>query len=210
MKRLSIALAVLALSLSAEAGDLKDVVNDLYGGDGILLQAPPPGSPFPSHPPHFQDSSLAGLGNLSNSLLAGFGFFSFNSPVVGFTLDLETGEPSRATESLGPLLTERATTLGQGKLNIGFSVTRIKYTHFEGRPLGDLQVELTHEDVTEDGRLGPPPFFAEFELDTIQIALDLTLEQEFYTFFATYGATPRSPPGTRIALTTPSGFASAS
>jgi hypothetical protein len=54
-------------SPSAGAGELKNVVRDLYGGNGIVLQPSPP--PFPSHAPHFTASSLQGLETLRAYLI---------------------------------------------------------------------------------------------------------------------------------------------
>jgi hypothetical protein len=171
----------------ARAGDLANIVKDLYDGDGILLADPPPGSPFPTHEPHFLASSLQGLDNLNQAIAANVGFFSFNSSVVGYRLDVETGEPIRITESLGPILSERATTLGHKKLDITFTYTRVEHTQFEGEDLDDLFLILEHEDVNGDGIKGPLGNPLEFELDEIRVDLDLKIRQDIYAFIFTYG-----------------------
>ena len=168
------------------ASDLKNVVKDLYGGDGILL-APPPG-PI-NHAPHFLAQSLSGLDDLSTGLFSGVGFLSFNSVVTGFMLDLETGEPVRIADSLGPLLGERATTLGKGRVNIGFTYTNVRFTDFEGDDLDDLTLTLNHRDANGDGILGPAPGPFDFELDQVRVDIDLEIEQDIYATFANYGLT---------------------
>ena len=173
-------------SPSAWAGNLKNVVRDLYGGNGIVLQPSPP--PFPNHAPHFTASSLQGLESLSTGLASNLGLFAFNSTVAGFTFDIERGIPMRTTESLGPLLAERAPTLGAGKLNLAFSYTRIDFSRFQGTRLSDLSLTFEHEDVNGNGiRDTTGPF--SFESDDIHVDLDLTIQEDVFALFATYGLT---------------------
>jgi hypothetical protein len=171
---------------SAEAGSLKNVVRDLYGGNGIVLQPSPP--PFFSHAPHFTASSLQGLESLNTGLTSNLGLFAFNSTVAGFTFDIERGIPVRTTESLGPLLAERAPTLGERKLNLAFAYTRLDFKRFQGRRLSDLSLTFEHEDTNGNGiRDTTGPF--SFESDDIHVDLDLTIREDVFALFATYGLT---------------------
>ena len=171
----------------ASAGGLKDTVKDLYGGDGILLAPPPPGG-F-NHAPHFQAASLQGLDDLSTNLSSTLGVLALSSSVTGFTFDVELGVPVRTTESLGPLLAERAPTLGARRLNLAFSYANINFKRFDGKKLNNLSLTLGHDDSNVDGRRGPPPPFFDFELDDIRVDLDMKIKQDIFAFFATYGLT---------------------
>lgn len=163
---------------AAGAGGVRDVVRDLYGGDGITVA--PEGR---IAGPHFLASSLQGLDNLNRALTANVGLLAFTSPRTGFTFDVELGVPVPITESLGPLLAEHATTLGAKKLTIAFSYSRIEFKRFEGTPLDDLVLTFEHIDVDEDGmRTG-------IERDVIRVDLDLEIEQDVFALFATYGLT---------------------
>jgi hypothetical protein len=173
-------------STHARAGSLKNVVRDLYGGDGIVLQPSPP--PFPSHAPHFTASSLQGLETLNTGLTSNLGFFAFNSTVAGFAFDIERGIPVRTTESLGPLLAERAPTLGAGKLNLAFAYTRLDFKRFQGQRLSDLSLTFEHEDTNGNGIRDTSGIFS-FESDQIHVDLDLTIREDVFAFFATYGLT---------------------
>jgi Putative MetA-pathway of phenol degradation len=173
-------------STQARAGNLKDVVPGLYGGNGIVLQPSPP--PFPNHAPHFTASSLQGLETLNTGLTSNLSFFAFNSTVAGFAFDIERGIPVRTTESLGPLLAERAPTLGEGKLNVAFAYTRLDFKRFQGKRLSNLSLTFEHEDVNGNGiRDTTGPF--SFESDQIHVDLDLTIQEDVFAFFATYGLT---------------------
>jgi hypothetical protein len=179
----ALALWGLAAPTVGWAGGLRDVVRDLYGGDGIRLEPTPP--PFPSHDPHFTASSFEGLDSLNQSLTSALGILSLNSTVTGFTFDIETGVPERTTDSLGPLLAERAPTLGAKKLNLGLWYTRIVFKQFEGEPLDDLLLNFTHEDSNGDGVIGTPTF----ESDVIRVDLNLDLYEDVFALFGTYGLT---------------------
>ncbi len=189
-RRLWVGLLAGAVSLlggpdAGRAGDLKDTIKNLWP-DGIHLQ--PTAPPFPSHEPHFTTSSLQGLDSLNTSIASSLGFLSLNSSVSSFTFDIERGVPVRTTDSLGPLLAERAPTLGQGKLNLAFTYTRIDFSRFQGTPLDKLTLDFQHQDVNNNGTLDTTGTFS-FESDVVQATIDLSITEDVYTVFATYGIT---------------------
>jgi hypothetical protein len=166
-------LGVLTAAAPARADGLRDTVRNLYPA-GIQLE--PTG-----HQAHFTASTLQGLDSLQSAIAANVGLVSFTSAVSGFTFDIERGVPVRTTESFGPLLAERAPTLGAGKLNLGVSYSRIEFSRFEGRSLDDLSLIFGHEPVCQ------PP--CDFERDKIRVALDLKIVEDVVAFYGTYGLT---------------------
>lgn len=166
-------LGVVAASAPAGAQALRNTVRDLYP-DGISLQ--PTG-----HQAHFAASSLQGLDSLASAIAGNVGTFAFNSAVSGFTFDIERGVPVRTTESFGPLLAERAPTLGAGKLNVAVSYTRIDFSRFEGKPLSDLSLTFQHAPTCT------PP--CDFERDEVRVRLDLDIVEDVVGLFGTYGLT---------------------
>lgn len=206
--RLAIAVVTVGIACGAagraDAGDVRDFITDLYGGDGITL-------PNPTHRAHFSQDTLQELGQLSEDVTRATSFAPFNSSASSITYDIEAGVPVRSKASLGPLIAERAKTIGKGRVNFGFSYTNIEYKEYEGDDLNDLSVTATHDDCcspnadfnpgdpigpgnlpfnpTEpDGMLGGTPQ-TQFELDTIRIDLDVHLEQEIFAPFFTFGVT---------------------
>ncbi len=140
------------------------------------------------HAGHFQADSLEELNSLTDDLASSLGVFAFNSTVSSYTFDLELGVPVRTTDSWGPILSERATTLGASRLNLGFSFNRIEFKRFEGDDLDDLTIFFTHQDANGDGILGPTPGFPnDVERERIQVDLDIELDQSVYTLYGTYG-----------------------
>ena len=181
---------------SAHAGGLSTLLTDLYGGDGILLATPPSGF---NHSPHFSASSLDDLNSLSEELTSALGFFAFNSTVSSYTFDLERGVPVRTTDSLGPILSERATTLGARRLNVGFSYNRIDFKRFEGDDLDDITLFFDHDDINNDGILGPPGCDCA-ELDKVRVDLDIELAQDVYSIYGTFGVLKNLDIGVAIPL----------
>jgi hypothetical protein len=180
----------------ARAEDLRDLITNLWPG-GILLQ--PSGGPF-SHQPHFKVSSLQGLDSLNSALASSITAFAPSAAVGAFTFDVERGVPLPSSEPLGPLLTERAQTIGRGRLNVAVSYTNVRYKQFEGTSLDDLSLEFLHEDSNGDGRLGGPPAIFNFELEKIDASLDATIEQDVVGLFGTYGITDKWDVGVVLPL----------
>jgi len=167
-------LGLLAAPALAGAQGLRNAVRDLYP-NGITLE--PTG-----HQAHFTVTSLQGLDALNSAIAGNIGVFSLNSTVSGFTFDIERGVPVRTTESFGPLLAERAPTLGAGKLNVAFSYTRIDFSRFEGTKLSDLSLVFPHVPTC-----APP---CDFERDAILVRLNLKIKEDVFALFGTYGLTP--------------------
>ncbi len=171
---------------SAEATDLKNTIRNLYGSKGILLEPSP--LPFFTQESRFQASSLQGLDNLNTQLTSAIGLPSFSSSVTGFTFDMDRGSPVRTTESLGPLLTERATTLGARKLDMTLTYTRLNFTKLQGKDLDNLELVFLRDDANGNGiRDTSGPF--SFESDIIRASLKVDLSQDIVAFIATYGFT---------------------
>ena len=109
--------------------------------------------------------------------------------MIGLSFDLERGIPIRTTESLGPLLTERATTLGARRLDVGLTYTRIDFTKFQGSDLGNLQLAFLTEDINQNGAIDTKgPFRA--ESDQVRLRLGLDISEDIFAIVATYGLTP--------------------
>lgn len=186
------ALILMLLVGTAEgAGPLRNTVRNLFGSDGILLEPiilrrAPPGNL--SRAGDFQASSIRGLDQLNDQIASTFGVFSFTSSVTGFTFDLERGIPIRTTESLGPLLTERAPTLGARRLDVNFTYTRIAFTRFQGTDLDNVPLAFAAQDINQDGLIDTRGAFRA-ESDQVRVGLNLDISEDLFALIATYGLT---------------------
>ncbi len=183
------------LARPAYAGDLKNAIRDLYGSQGIRVEP----SPFFIQETRFQASSLQGLDQLNTQLTSAIGVPSFNSSVTGFTFDIERGIPVRSTESLGPLLTERATTLGARKLDVTFTYTRVNFTKLEGKDLNNLDLIFRRNDANETCDPSSPLCLARRDIIRAKLSVDLT--EDIFALIGTYGLTSEWDVGLVVPVT---------
>ena len=181
----------LALLLAAEPAaadsDLRDFLTELYGGDGITtLSGGPKGTSRT-----FELSSLQMLGNLGEEIGSSLSAISAGGGGSSFAFDLELGVLVQTTEGFGPLVAERADTIGARRLSLGFSYTRIDFKRFEGDSLSDLSLTAPSRDISGDGRLGTPPYENAnlLEEDEVRMDLDLDIEQDVFAMLGKFGIT---------------------
>ena len=183
-----VAAAACLLGSTAAAEKLNTLIPGLYGGDGITL-AGVEGGPFPSHAPHFLIATEDSFNRLNDAISAQVGAIPFASAGAGFAFryDEDLGTFVQVTESFGPVFAERADTIGKGRFNVNLSFTAFKYDEFLGDDLDDLVVRTFHDPDTT----GDPDIREEFELDTVDVHLDLDVNINAFNFAGTYGVTDR-------------------
>lgn len=178
----------------SSAGKLADLIPGLYGGDGISL-GPPGGIPrF-----HVEIDTATRINQLGEHIASEISLFPFSSSAGGFTFafDENLGTFVRTTEPLGPLLAEKAPTLGRGRLTLNFfSYTDFKYDEFNGERLDHLRrVAQLNADVI------PPSNRRDlFELDTILFKFDFDIRVRIFSLAATYGITDRLDVGILVPI----------
>lgn len=179
---------LLALSsLQVLAADLKSLIPGLYGGNGITL-APPIG-PFPSHAAHFAVDSAAAINQLNNNIAAQIAVFPFPSISSGlaFEFNPDLGTFLKTPESLGPIFAERPRTVGAGKFTANLSYTSFEYNKFEGNSLNNLDAVALHDANV----LLPRGVRRSFELDTLDLRINLGIKAKILALATTYGVTDR-------------------
>lgn len=183
----TIALLLAISSSQVGATDLKNLIPGLYGGDGITLA--PPSGPFPSHAAHFTIDATAAINQLNNNISAQIAVFPFPSISSGFAFEFnpDLGTFLKTPESLGPIFAERPRTVGAGKFTANLSYTFFEYNKFEGASLDDLEAVALH-----DANILPPPdVHTSFELDTLDLRINLGIKAKILALAATYGVTDR-------------------
>lgn len=175
---------LLAVTPAWAGSSLSDLVPNLFGEGGILLAPPLVG---PSHQAHFTAASEAQLTVINDSLRATLTNIPLPSPAAGFTFtfDPALGALVRSTESFGPIYSQRADTIGRGKLTFGFSYSRFTFDQLDGKNLdnGELEVTFLHDPV--GATIGRPPF--DFEKDTIKAKIFADITSDVFVLSATYG-----------------------
>ncbi|MEO7084573.1 MAG: hypothetical protein ABI442_18015 [Gemmatimonadaceae bacterium] len=197
---------LLSLSSALGAQGLRTKIGDLFifgsGTDPLFLA----GSADPSNPAsiqahgdHFVPSAVAANGSLISFLTTSISLNVANAPIGstsgGESFRFEAGVPVRTSTSAGPIFAERGQTLGQGRTVFGIGQTQQHMTSLRGVPLDNIQLIFTHQNVDFAGcdsiygasckLMGVPSL----ENDIMQFALNLDLNVQVTSIYATYGLT---------------------
>ena len=217
---LSILLMSLATPAGAQAPDtsLADLLGRMILRDITL--ANPETSPHAVHFSPIEKNDLTnpavGIVQAFNTQLATqFATFPLGTSTGGFTytLDESLGTFTRSSGSFGPAFSERALTIGQGRLSLGFNYQHTRYDGFEGQDLddGSIKFYLRHEECCSVNPMAPPRFRIEatpdgtrlspaFEGDVIEAALALEATTDTFAMFANYGVTDRWDVGIAVPI----------
>jgi hypothetical protein len=184
--------------------DLICTVSQVYGAGGLvgtnaggpLRPTNLPGSPF-GHEVHFQDSSLASFVPLTAEIGTALSQLPLTSPASGFifTFNPSLQVYARSAENFGPILTERADTIGKHKLYIGVSYQFFNFDKVDGVNLRNFGAVFQHEHencpnlatVTCLNGTGPPTITKDHVLTDNTI----NLKVHQVTGVATFGFTDR-------------------
>ena len=161
---------------------LSDLINNLYGGNGIQLK--PNG-----HQAHFGDSQdFQEFSATLQKTLQARPVFPVPSSVgvISFQFNEATGTYERVQSSFGPILAERASTSGKGHVNFGFGYTVSDFSYFNGADNLDLTLRHCLTEACTFGLTGAP-----FLRDVIRVNVRMKLKSQVLTTAATYGLTDR-------------------
>ncbi len=170
-------------NLATPVRNLATLFTDLYGPNGLIVdsEATLPGEQ--PHSAHFNSDFQADFSQFSTALVAQLVSVPLPSPASGFTyrFDSSLGVFQRTTQSFGPILTERAETIGAGRFAFGFAVQRFTFDTVEGLDLRTVPAVFTHDNAALLG--------GREDVVTTVNSIKATVNQS--TAFMTYGVTDR-------------------
>lgn len=185
------------------AGKVSDklvcVIPGVYGPNGLSLDAN-------GHQGHFEESFLtSSLEPLNSAIGSQSTLLPLASPTSGITFSWDPVAKvfAASTDSFGPILGERAETIGRHKLALGFSYQHFKFDSLDGINLNRLPAVYTHQDDSVDGPPGttcsinapnPSPSNTDgcgFVRDVVNTNNRIDLKIHQYTTFITFGLTDR-------------------
>ena len=144
---------LLAIADDNEGGPIADpklgmLIPSVYGDEGLIvdsLAVLPDGS---THAAHFNSAFQSEFSQFNVALATQLLTVPFPSPASGYTYEFDEslGVFTRSTQSFGPILTERAETIGKGKFTFGFAYQRFRFDSIEGLDLGSVPAVFTHDD----------------------------------------------------------------
>jgi len=159
-------------------GKLAFVIPNLYGPDGLRLDNP-------DHDAHFDSSFQENFGPFNSAVASQLTSLPIPSPASGFTytFDRTLGIYERTAQTFGPILTERAETLGKDRFYFGFTFQHFSFDDIDGISLNSFPTVFTHSDTVDPDS----PFLQ--DVVTTDNLLDIQIGQ--FTSFFSYGLTDR-------------------
>jgi hypothetical protein len=133
--------------------DLALLIPNLYGPKGLVVDSKatlPDGS---THSGHFNSGFQTEFTQFNIAMASQLAAVSLPSPASGYTyaFDSSLGVFQRTTQSFGPVLSDRAETIGKGKFTFGFNYQRFTFDTIEGVDLNNVPAVFTHDDAQLGG-----------------------------------------------------------
>ena len=169
--------------VQSTAPTLAELLQNIYGPHGLVVDSEavlPDGS---THSAHFNGAFQAEFERINLAFVRQIGGLPIPSPASGFTytFDTSSGTFRRTTQSFGPILADRAETIGRGRFAVGYSLQQFSFQTFDGLRLSHIPGVFTHDDFQLGG--GRADFI------TTQNAISASVSQQ--TVWMTYGAAAR-------------------
>lgn len=186
----SVALALFLVVLASPAfaqqrpsATLSAVFHDLFGPNGLVVDSDavlPDGS---THSAHFNSAFQSNFSQFNVALASQLTSLPLPSPASGFTyrFDSSTGTFVRSTQSFGPILTDRAETIGRGRFTFGYNYQFFSFDQLEGIDLSRVPSVFTHDGFQLGG--------GRADVVSTSNAIDASVGQ--WTGALTYGVTDR-------------------
>jgi hypothetical protein len=170
-------------NLTAPVKSLSTMFTDLFGPNGLIVDslATLPGEQ--PHTAHFSSAFQFNFSQFSTALVGELVTVPLPSPASGFTFqfDPSLGVFQRSTQSFGPILAERADTIGAGRVAFGSAYQRFSFDTIEGLDLRKVPAVFTHDNAHLLG--------GREDVVTTVNSIEATVTQ--FTTFLTLGVTDR-------------------
>jgi len=129
------------------------LLREVFGPTGLAVNSEsvlPDGS---THTAHFNSAFQSNFTQVNVAVASQLTALPLPSPASGFTykFDATTGTFARSTQSFGPILTDRAETIGRGRISFGYNVQYFSFDALEGMTLASIPAVFTHDDAQLGG-----------------------------------------------------------
>ncbi len=170
-------------NVAVPADKLSTIFTNIYGPDGLIvdsLRALPTGQ---THSAHFNSAFQSQFTQFGVALTSQIAAVPLPSPASGFTyeFDSDLGVFQRTSQSFGPILAERAETIGGGRFTFGFSFQNFTFDTIEGLDVDNIPAVFTHDSAQLLG--------GREDVVTTVNSVDARVNQ--FTTFLSYGLTDR-------------------
>lgn len=135
------------------ASSLATLFEDIYGPNGLVLSSDDVTLDGTTHAAHFNSAFQSDFRLVNIALTGQLTAIPLPSPASGFTyeFDSSSGTFVRSTRSFGPILSDRAETIGKGRLAFGFSNQFFSFDHLDGVSLSAVPAVFRHDSFELGG-----------------------------------------------------------
>jgi len=161
--------------------ELSRIFTDLYGPEGLVVNSLASLAGGVSHSAHFNSGFESEFSQFGTALTGQIVSLPLPAPATGFTFEFDKnlGVFTRSTSTFGPILAERADTIGARRVSLGFAYQRLKFDSIEGMDLKSIPAVFTHDNAELRGG----------REDVITTVNSIDSEVTRSAAFITYGAT---------------------
>ena len=137
------------INVSVRVTDLSHIFTQLYGTTGLVVNSLTPLPSGATHSGHFNSGFESEFSQFGTALTSQIVSLPLPPPASGFTyqFDPALGVFTRTTTSFGPILSERADTIGARRVAIGFAFQRLSFDSIEGVDLSAVPAVFTHDSA---------------------------------------------------------------
>lgn len=155
--------------------------SELYGPNGLIVDSLAVLPSGETHSAHFNSDFQSNFVQFGTAIASRLVSVPLPSPASGFTYEFDPslGVFSRTTNSFGPILAERADTIGGGRVSFGFAFQRFAFDTIEDFDLRNVPAVFTHDGFNLRG--------GRDDVVTTENSIHARINQT--TAFLTYGVT---------------------
>jgi hypothetical protein len=137
------------INVAVQVTELWRIFKDLYGPNGLVVNSNVPLPSGATHSGHFNSGFESEFSQFGTALTSQIVSLPLPPPASGFTyqFDPALGVFSRTTTSFGPILSERAETIGARRISIGFAYQRLTFDSIEGVDMRNIPAVFTHDEA---------------------------------------------------------------
>ena len=173
-------LAFFAAPAAAQSGSgkLATLIFRVFGPDGLFVDSEALLPSGETHSSHFNSAFQSEFTKINLALPTQLLTVPLPSPASGATYitDPITGIPRRSTQSWGPILSDRAETIGKGRSVFGFAYQHFAFSTIDGLDLDAIPAVFTHDNAAPGGLA-----------DLVTTVNAISASTDRFTTFFTYG-----------------------
>src|SRR6187401_3241740 len=129
--------------------ELSRIFTELYGPEGLVVNSLASLAGGVSHSAHFNSAFESEFSQFGTALTGQIVSLPLPAPASGFTYQFDPGLGvfTRSTSTFGPILAERADTIGARRVTLGFAYQRLAFDSIENLDLKSIPAVFTHDNA---------------------------------------------------------------